>query len=242
MKKRILIVEDDEGLAQVLQHNLILEGFEVEWTPDGDRAIGVARAFAPDLVLLDLTLPGKSGFALSAAWRHQHKFPIIMLTARDQKEDKLRGLKGGADDYITKPFDLDELLARVYVILRRTRPSMESLELGSVTIDFENFTARRGNRPIDLTRREFDLLRYLAERPNAIVFRDELLRMVWGFQADPYTRAVDKAVSRLRTKIEPDPHDPRFLLTVHGGGYSLSPRPNLPQNDPRATSEEPDGS
>jgi DNA-binding response OmpR family regulator len=225
LKKRILIVEDDEGMAQVLQHNLRLEGFEVEWIADGDSAIRVARGFAPDLVLLDLTLRGKSGLDLAAVWRHQHNFSIIMLTAKDRKEDKLRGLQGGADDYITKPFDLDELLARIHAILRRTRPSLESIELGSVTIDFQHFSARWGSRSLELTRREFDLLRYLAERPNATVYRDELLREVWGFQGDPYTRAVDKAVSRLRTKIEPDPQDPKFLLTVHGIGYSLSPRP-----------------
>lgn len=224
MTKRVLIVEDDDALIQILSHNLSHEGFQVQCATDGDQALDIAKSFVPDLVLLDLTLPGtKSGLDLCAAWRHEHQFPIIILTARGQKVDKLKGLRGGADDYVTKPFDLDELLARIHAVLRRARPSVERLELGNLIIDFVNSTAQRGSQFIQLTHREFSLLRYLAQRPNTIVHRDELLREVWGYPDDPLTRSVDKAINRLRTKVEVDPHRPVFILTAHGDGYSFSP-------------------
>jgi DNA-binding response OmpR family regulator len=146
-----------------------------------------------------------------------------MITARDRKDDKLRGLKLGADDYITKPFDLDELLARVHAVLRRSRPTVERLILGMTVIDLANFSARHGNRPLDLTRREFEILRYLAQRANTVVHRDELLRHVWGFQEEPFTRAVDRAIARLRQKIEANPHRPSYIHTAHGDGYYLTP-------------------
>jgi DNA-binding response OmpR family regulator len=146
-----------------------------------------------------------------------------MLTARVQKADKLRGLELGADDYITKPFDLDEFLARVKAVLRRTRPSGDQLTLGSLTIDFVSRTARRGKTEAYLTQREFELLHYLAARPNRVVHRDELLRQVWGMSESLLTRCVDNAVARLRKKIEPDVERPRFIHTVHGDGYALTP-------------------
>jgi DNA-binding response OmpR family regulator len=222
MKKRILIVEDDAALTKVLSHNLVFEGFQVQAVGNGDLAINVAKAFAPDLVLLDIALPGRNGLELCRIWREGTRTPIVFLTARSQKEDKLRGLKAGADDYVTKPFDLEELMARVHAVLRRARPRVDRLNLGAVTIDFLNLQARAGSHAIELSHREFLLLRYLAERPDSIVHRDELLRELWGYPDASYTRAVDHAIARLRRKIEPDPHRPQFIHTVHGDGYSLT--------------------
>jgi DNA-binding response OmpR family regulator len=222
MKKRILIVEDDAALARVLRDNLVFEGYQVESVADGSLAINVARTFAPDLVVLDITLPGKSGLELCQIWREGLRIPVILLTARAQKEDKLRGLKMGADDYVTKPFDLEELLARIHAVLRRARPTIDRLDLGAVRIDFVGLQAWNGKTAIELTYREFSLLRYLAERSDSIVHRDELLHEVWGFPESPNTRAVDHAIARLRRKIEPDPHHPQFIHTVHGDGYSLT--------------------
>lgn len=223
-KRRILLVEDDAALARLLKDNLILEGFLVEWVADGTHAITVARAFAPDLVLLDVSLPGTNGFDLCKMWSQSGQFPIILLTARGQKADKVKGLSLGADDYVTKPFDLEELLARVHAVLRRARPTIEKLTLGSVSVDFNTLQAWRKDAPLDLTHREFELLRYLSERAETIVHRDELLREVWGYPETPHTRAVDHAIARLRKKIEVDPHRPQFIHTVHGDGYSLTPQ------------------
>jgi two-component system alkaline phosphatase synthesis response regulator PhoP len=222
MKRRILVVEDNAGLASVLADNLILEGFEVQTVDNGDLAVAKARELAPDLIILDVMLPGKSGFEVCGLLRQGRRTPIVMLTARSQKDDRILGLKLGADDYVTKPFDLEELLARVHAVLRRTRPDVERLTLGRVTIDFRALQAWDGNRPIELTHREFELLRYLAERQEMVVDRDELLREVWGYVAAPNTRSVDQAIVRLRRKIEPDPQHPSFIHTVHGNGYYLT--------------------
>jgi DNA-binding response OmpR family regulator len=222
VKKRVLVVEDDEGLADIMCHNLEHDGFEVRRVADGASALKTAKAFAPDLVLLDLMLPHVSGLDLCAAWRDQGNCQIIMVTARNRKDDKLLGLKTGADDYITKPFDLDELMARVHAVLRRGRPVIHHLTLGSVTIDFSNLTAYRGEEEIELTRRDFEILRYLAQRPNVVVYRDELLRDVWGFHDEPFTRSVDTAIARLRKKLEIDPHHPVYIHTAHGDGYYLT--------------------
>jgi two-component system, OmpR family, response regulator VicR len=222
MSKRILIVEDDAVLARVLRDNLVFDGLQVQTVADGNAAVDVARTFAPDLVLLDIMLPGKNGLELCRLWRERLRIPIILLTARDQREDKLRGLKMGADDYVTKPFDLEELIARIHAVLRRARPSVECLTLGEVTIDFVALRAWSRAGDLELTHREFLLLRYLAERPDSIVHRDELLQEVWGFPQSPHTRAVDHAIARLRRKIEPDPRHPQFIHTVYGDGYSLT--------------------
>jgi len=223
MKKRILVVEDDSGLARVLGDNLTFDGFDVECVATGTSAVSRARTFLPDLVVLDIMLPDTDGFELCGVLRQGGRLPIIILTARSQKADKLRGFNLGADDYITKPFDLEELLARVHTVLRRARPIVERLTLGAVTIDFQSERATRDNRPLHLTHREFEMLQYLAERQHRVVHRDELLREVWGFPEMPFTRAVDHAIMRLRRKIEADAHRPRFIHTVHGDGYCLSP-------------------
>lgn len=224
-RRRVLLVEDDAGLAQVLCHNLAHEGFDVQWASDGEAALEMAEKFVPDLALLDIALPGYSGFDLCARWRQRDRFPIIMVTSRDSLADKLRALNEGADDYVSKPFMIEELVARIRAMLRRSRPFVESLTLGSVVIDFRTMTATRNGVRVDLSEQEFKLLLYLAERPNRVVPREELLRQVWGYLEDTVTRSVDKAVLRLRKKIEADPHNPVFLLTAHGDGYRLSIQP-----------------
>jgi DNA-binding response OmpR family regulator len=224
MKKRILVVEDDAALGRVLCDNFEFAGFEVAWEQEGHAAVSRARAFTPDLILLDVMLPGgKSGFDLCGILRQGGRTPIIILTARGHKADKLRGLALGADDYVTKPFDIDELLARAVAVLRRTRPTVERLRLGSVDVDFRTRVATDGTRLLHLTHRELELLHYLAQRRDHVVFRDELLREIWGYAEAPTTRSVDHAIARLRKKIEPDAHHPRFIHTVHGDGYCLTP-------------------
>jgi DNA-binding response OmpR family regulator len=222
MKTRILVVEDDHALARVLRDNLTFAGFDTEWAADGDTAVRLARANPPDLILLDVMLPDHSGFELCGLMRQGGKTPIIMLTARGQKADKVRGLELGADDYVTKPFHTEELLARIHAVLRRARPSVTRLVLGDVTIDFTRLEASARGREFRLTHREFEVLRYLAERPGQIVSRDRLLREVWGYLDMPATRSVDHAIARLRRKLGDDPHNPRFIHTVHGDGYCLN--------------------
>jgi two-component system, OmpR family, alkaline phosphatase synthesis response regulator PhoP len=221
MKKRILLVEDDRNLSRVLSDNLAFYDYQVECVTEGHEVIGRLRSFRPDLVLLDVMLPDQSGFELCHLIRQGSQTPVIMLTARDQKADMIKGLEMGADDYITKPFDFEELRARVRAVLRRTRLEISRLTLGELTIDFEKLRAASGRRTIHLSRREFDLLSYLAERRGGVVHRSELLRELWGYPLEPKTRAVDYAIKRLRQKLEPDPHHPRFILTVHGDGYCL---------------------
>jgi DNA-binding response OmpR family regulator len=223
MKKRILVVEDDVALARIVSDNFTFEGFLVRIVNDGRLAIDTARDFSPDLIVLDVMLPGQDGFELCGLLRRQGQTPIIMLTARVQKSDKLRCLNLGADDYVTKPFDLEELLARVHAVLRRTRPTIDRLVLGDVTVDFTRHAGSKGSTPLRMTHREFDLLRYLAERADRVVYRNELLRDVWGYPDAPNTRSVDHAIARLRKKIEDHPHHPRFIHTVHGDGYVLTP-------------------
>lgn len=227
MAPKILIVEDDASLAQILQDNLLVDGFEVEWASSPDRALTLYRSFGPDLVLLDLMLPGVSGFELGRVLRHRGKTPIIILSARGEKADKLHGLRLGADDYVTKPFDMEELVARINTVLRRVKPAITAIRLGPVTIDFRSATASGPRGDLHLTHREFEILMVLAESRSRVVFRDELFREVWGFLDVTTTRSVDRAVSRLRQKIEADPRNPRFLRTVHGDGYILTPDAEL---------------
>ncbi len=223
--QRILIVEDDPSIAQVLEDNLAFEGFVVERVSDGRAVVGKVHEFLPHLVLLDLMLPGDDGFDVCAAVTQLLDPPsIIMLTARSQPEDKVRGLRLGADDYVTKPFRVDELLARIDAVLRRAQPRMEQLRLSADTVvDFRRLRVVRGTTELELTDREFDLLRCLAERVGRTVTRAELLRVVWGYKEMPLTRLVDNTIVRLRRKIEPDPHQPRIIRTVQGEGYCFRP-------------------
>ena len=221
--RRILIVEDDPIFRSVVRDNLAFEGYQVEAVSTGNAALTRVRGFEPDLVLLDLTLPDIDGMDLCPRLRRGGKVPIIILSSRGQKADRITGLKLGADDYITKPIDLDELLARIRAVLRRAHPTVQRVTVGRLLIDFRTQRATCGDQPVRLTHREFELLRYLAERRDRVVHRDELLREVWGYLVDTtMTRTVDQTIARLRKKIEPDPHHPEFLRTAHRDGYCLS--------------------
>ena len=223
MKRRILVVEDDASLARVLCDNLVYEGFDVALAGDGLRALKEHHVFNPDLVLLDLTLPGLDGLEVCRRLnREQSRTGIIVLTARTQNDDKVQGLRLGADDYITKPFALDELLARIHAVLRRVHPADDGLMLGSLHIDFNRYSAERNNQKVAFSQREIEVLRYMSVRSGKVVTREELLRDVWGYQNIPLTRSVDNLIARLRWKIEPDPENPRYIHTVYGDGYRLT--------------------
>jgi DNA-binding response OmpR family regulator len=223
MNNRILVVEDDRLLAKVLCDNLSLDGFEVQKAGDARSALGAVKDFVPDLIVLDVMLPGRSGFEVFETLQQGGRIPIIFLSARATTADKLKGLQLGADDYVAKPFELQELLARIRAVLRRARVAADRITLGDVVIDFQAQTARRGAELLHLTHREFELIQYLAARAGKVVYRNELLRAVWGYADNsPFTRSVDHAIARLRKKIEPEPDQPRFILTAHGDGYSMT--------------------
>jgi two-component system response regulator VicR len=222
MKQQILVVEDDAPLAQVLRDNFLFEGYGVDIASDGAEALAKIRAQPPDLVLLDLMIPTLDGFEVCRQLGlTEPRTPIVILTARGQAEDKIRGLQLGADDYVTKPFVLEELMARIHAVLRRARPGLGRVELGDVTVDFVQQRAWREGQAITLTMREFELLQYLVERAGTVATREELLHSVWGYQETTLTRTVDNFIARLRRKIESDPHHPRHIRTAHGGGYCL---------------------
>ena len=177
---------------------------------------------APDLVLLDVMLPDTSGFELcTAITKSASHTPVILLTARDQRHDLMRGFNVGADDYVTKPFHIDELLARIRAVLRRARPVRGRITLGPVTVDFKRMLATRHGVDLGLSSRELEIWQYLAEREGTVVSRRELLRELWGHPEAPFSRTIDVAIGRLRRKIELDPHSPRHLQTAHGDGYRL---------------------
>jgi two-component system, OmpR family, response regulator VicR len=223
MNDHILVIEDDPTLSLVLRDNLRSEGYQVDVVGDGISAIRTTQTSPPDLIVLDLTLPDCDGFDLLPVLRQSGQVPIIVLTVRARQPDKVRGLTLGADDYITKPFDPAELLARVRVVLRRARPSITRIRLGRVTVDFPRRQALAGQQAIFLTHREFELLSYLAEHRDRVVRRQELLHAVWGYlDADISTRTVDFTIARLRKKIEVDHHHPQFIRTAHGDGYRLT--------------------
>jgi DNA-binding response OmpR family regulator len=220
LARRVLVVEHDTSLLPLIRDNLQSEGFYVECVADGAHAISMATRFSPNLVILDLRIPSMCGLEVCHAVSTQANRPaIIVLSAKQATDSKVRALNLGADDYVTMPFALDELLARVHAVLRRNGPSIHKIVIGPVTIDFRTRQAFKGKEPLHLRHREFDLLRYMAERRGRLVTRDELLRFVWGYEQTLVTRSVDIAIARIRRKIEADPHQPKFLGTVHGGGY-----------------------
>ena len=221
---RILVVEDDPAIVRGLTDNLRFEGHDVAAVGDGYSAYKRMREQPPlDLVLLDVMLPAMSGFDVCRRARAEGvQTPIIMLTARGEESDRVLGLDVGADDYVTKPFAIRELLARVRAVLRRANPvsgALDSLRAGGLAIDFRSYEAKRDGEPLALTRKEFGVLRYLASRAGDVVRRDELLEQVWGYDSDVTTRTVDNHVASLRQKLEADPRAPAHLLTVHGVGY-----------------------
>jgi DNA-binding response OmpR family regulator len=223
---RILVVEDDPTILRGLADNLAIESHEVLTAMDGERACSIVREHKPDLVILDLMLPRMSGYDVCRKLRGEGiTTPIMILTARGEEADRVLGLDLGADDYLTKPFSLRELLARVRALLRRTRasaPSIDALRFEDV-IDFKRYEARKAGRAIEMTKKEFGVLRYLAARAGEVATREELLDEVWGYDAMPTTRTVDNHVALLRAKLEVDPSQPRHLQTVHGVGYKWVP-------------------
>ena len=230
MGKTILIVEDEQNIVDILSYNLSREGYDTLEAYDGPTGLQLALEQNPDLILLDLMLPGMSGFDVCRQVRQSgSSTPILMLTAREEEADKVLGLELGADDYITKPFSMRELLARVKANIRRVEmappaaaaeESRDVLRLGRVTIDREKAVVTKDGRPLDLTQREYDLICYLAARPGKVFSREALMEHVWnyeGYVGD--VRAVDVAVRRLREKIEDDPAHPGFIVTKRGMGY-----------------------
>jgi DNA-binding response OmpR family regulator len=222
---RILVVEDDPAILRGLADNLRFEDHEVLTAADGETGYRLLREKSPDLLILDLMLPKMSGYELCRKARAEGiATPILMLTARSEETDRVLGLDLGADDYVTKPFSVRELLARVRAILRRSHPPAalpDELRFDDVVVDFRRYEALKASQALEMTRKEFGVLRVLAARPGEVVTRDELLNEVWGYENYPTTRTVDNHIASLRAKLEENPADPRRLLTVHGVGYKL---------------------
>lgn len=226
--KSILIIEDEISMANGLKDNLEFEGYQVETAPDGTTGLAKIREKLFDLVLLDVMLPGISGFEIcKTARREGISTPIILLTAKGEEIDKVVGLELGADDYITKPFSLRELLARIRAILRRV-PEADSrsgegrwVTIGKLQVHFDRFQAREGDHEVKLTHKEFQVLLYLYKHAGEAVNRDDLMSQVWGIDSDITTRTVDNFILKLRQKVEPDPNNPRVILTIHGSGYRM---------------------
>ncbi len=223
-RKRILVVEDDSSLILALKDRLNSEGYQVDCVKDGKAGAQRAMEGVWDLILLDIMLPEKSGFEVCRELRHQdNKTPILMLTARSQVIDKVQGLDLGADDYLGKPFAFPELLARIRSLLRRssTGPRLEKFSFGDVEVNFTGADVFRDGTPLKLSVLEFQLLKYLIENKGVLQSRNVLLDAVWGIDAMPSTRTVDVHIAWLRQKLEPDPRNPRFILTVRGQGYKF---------------------
>jgi two-component system, OmpR family, alkaline phosphatase synthesis response regulator PhoP len=225
-RARVLLVEDEPGLQLAITDRLAAEGYVVETAADGDTAVLRARSEAFDLIVLDVMLPGRDGFDVARTLRHGGiTAPILMLTARSEVVDRVVGLKLGADDYVTKPFEMIELTARIEALLRRvpvtSAPGLERYRFGDITVDIRRAEVTREGQPVELSAKEFQLLRYFIEHRGATLSRDELLHEVWGYNAMPSTRTVDVHVAWLRQKLEPNPRIPQFILTMHGLGYKF---------------------
>jgi two-component system alkaline phosphatase synthesis response regulator PhoP len=224
--KRVLLVEDEPGLVLTLRDRLTREGYAVESSVDGEGGLERATREVFDLVLLDVMLPRVNGFDVLRELRTRGvNTPVIMLTAKGQVVDKVAGLKLGADDYVTKPFEMVELLARMEAKLRRAPVNAhpaEGYQFGDVRVEFRRAEVTKSGAPLDLSAREFQLLKYFIEHRGATVTREELLNEVWGYNAMPSTRTVDVHVAWLRQKIEPNPRHPQYILTVHGTGYRFA--------------------
>ena len=226
MKEKILIIEDEEELSRGLEINFRREGYQVLKAADGAAGLKKAVEEKSDLIILDWMLPGMSGLDVCRALRMQRvNIPIIMLTAKSQEGDKVLGLEMGADDYVTKPFGVRELIARVRAHLRRgpsgTAQPLEAYQFGQVAVDFQKFNLSRAGRPLEATAKEFEVLKSLILHRGEVVTRRRLLNEVWGYDGYPATRTVDNFIMRLRKKIEDDPDNPRFILSIYGEGYKF---------------------
>lgn len=230
MEKTVLIVEDERAIVEILKFNLKHEGYETMEALDGEAGLRLALEGDPDLILLDVMLPKMNGFDICAEIRRAGKVtPVIMLTAREEETDKIFGLEAGADDYITKPFSMRELMARVKANIRRrdldygVRPKGELLRAGALTVDPAAFTVTKDASPVELTQKEFDLLLYLIRERGRVFTREDLMQKVWNYDYFGDMRTVDVTVRRLREKIENDPGKPELILTKRGVGYYFAP-------------------
>jgi len=221
----ILIVEDEPNMRLGLKDNLEFEGYEVDFAPDGESGLLKIQDNPYDLVLLDVMMPKMSGFDVCKAIRKKGiTTPIILLTAKDQEIDKVLGLELGADDYVTKPFSLRELLARIKAVLRRgenLNTESSRVQIGRIDVNFQNYTAQENEEPVQMSHKEFEILNYLWKHRNRTVSRDDLLEKIWGYEESPSTRTVDNFIVKLRQKTEKDPNHPQIIITVHGIGYKL---------------------
>ena len=220
---KVLIIEDEPNMVLGLKDSCEYEGYEVAVARNGKEGLEKATTEKPDIILLDVMLPLMSGIDVCRTLRTRGiETPILMLTARSQEIDKVIGLEVGADDYVTKPFSIKELLARIRAHLRRASKQVvdiENFSFGDVELNFKKYTARKGGQALELSAREFEILRYLIRRRGEIVTRDQLLDEVWGYRSTPVTRTVDNHIARLRQKIEQDPSEPQHIITVHRIGY-----------------------
>jgi two-component system alkaline phosphatase synthesis response regulator PhoP len=229
MKQRLLLIEDEATLSVLLCERLEREGYSMTACKDGIQGLSQAMSGAFDLLILDVRLPGRNGFEVCHELRrHSLDVPVLMLTARGDVKDRVKGLKIGADDYLVKPFDVTELLARIEALLRRARNSPPQLNgslisFGNVIVDLQKEEVLRDGSPIALTAKEFELLRYFVAHPEERISRQALLKDVWGYQAMPHTRTVDFHVAQLRQKLEANPKTPRHILTAHRSGYRFVP-------------------
>ncbi|MBT3383254.1 MAG: response regulator transcription factor [Prolixibacteraceae bacterium] len=224
MNEKILIIEDEEDLVKGLKINLLDEGYKVDYSLDGKEGLSKALSEKPDLILLDIMLPGMNGLEICKELRRKNMdIPILMLTAKGEEIDKVIGLEMGADDYISKPFSIRELLARIKAHLRREKRDQkdipEKIELGHVVLDFSHLKIIKKNKEVYLTFMEAEILKYLISKKGKIVTRNNLLDNVWGYERFPTTRTIDNHILKLRKKIEEDPNHPKHILTVYGGGY-----------------------
>ena len=228
-EKKVLVVDDEKPIADIVDFNLTKEGYEVQVAYDGDDALDKVESFQPDLILLDIMLPGRDGMEVCREIRKKYDMPIIMVTAKDSEFDKVLGLELGADDYVTKPFSNRELVARVKANLRRhanadkaqKQEKITEIKIGALTIHPEAYVASKRGQQIDLTHREFELLHYLAKHLGQVMTREHLLQTVWGYDYFGDVRTVDVTVRRLREKIEDNPSHPTWLVTRRGVGYYL---------------------
>ena len=226
MNEKILIIEDEEDLVKGIKLNLLDENYEVIYALDGKTGFRMALEEKPDLILLDIMLPGMNGLDVCKMLRqNQVEIPILMLTAKGGEIDKVVGLEIGADDYISKPFSIRELIARIKAHLRRSKrgedEELSKAELGESVVDFEHLTVSKKGVVTELTFMEAEILKYLISKKGKVVSRDDLLDKVWGYDKFPTTRTIDNHILKLRKKIEDDPNHPKYLLTVYGGGYRV---------------------
>lgn len=222
--KKVLIIEDEKPISDIIKFNLEKDGFQVEVAYDGDEGLEKIRTINPDLVLLDVMLPKMDGFEVLKRTRENNQVPVVMLTAKEEEVDKVLGLELGADDYITKPFGMRELIARIKANIRRmdigNSDEVENVHsYGNLDVDMNKYEVRKGGIPLELTLREFELLKYLAERENKVFSREQLLEEVWGYEYYGDIRTVDVTVRRLREKLEDDSADPKYIMTKRGIGY-----------------------